>query len=87
MKFNNWKNLAEDIPPVKVSIPLSKITKTEKHYKPHRRQSYDPRDSADIGAYLYNGSQFHIGTRRSVGTQKLASIKQESRMYKSTRTK
>ncbi len=58
LPFGELANLAEDIPPVKVSIPLSQLSKTEKVYQPHRRQSYDPQDSVDIAAvnliYLFN---------------------------------
>ena len=48
--MGDMRNLAEDIPPVKVSIPFSKLSKTERTYVAHSRSSYDPRDSADIGA-------------------------------------
>ncbi|KAJ3282458.1 hypothetical protein HK104_010879 [Borealophlyctis nickersoniae] len=43
------RNLAEDEPPVKVSIPKRAIERTEKVFKPHRRRSFDPSESVDIG--------------------------------------
>ncbi|KAI8622304.1 hypothetical protein BC830DRAFT_754730 [Chytriomyces sp. MP71] len=46
---------ADDDPPVKVSIPLSKLRTQSKSYKPHRRNSFDPTDSLDISRHLHKG--------------------------------
>ncbi|KAI8834813.1 hypothetical protein BJ741DRAFT_609239 [Chytriomyces cf. hyalinus JEL632] len=46
---------ADDEPPVKVSIPLSKLRDQSKTYKPHRRNSFDAADSLDIGKHLHKG--------------------------------
>ncbi|KAJ3233195.1 hypothetical protein HDU81_002397 [Chytriomyces hyalinus] len=46
---------ADDEPPVKVSIPLSKLRDQSKAYKPHRRNSFDAADSLDIGKHLHKG--------------------------------
>ncbi|KAJ3249434.1 hypothetical protein HDU78_003220 [Chytriomyces hyalinus] len=46
---------ADDDPPVKVSIPLSKLRDQSKKYKPHRRNSFDAADSLDIGKHLHKG--------------------------------
>lgn len=64
-----------DIPPVKVSIPFSQLSKTCRSYKPHTRLSYDPTDSVDIADYLFKGNVPHIGAKRKKSFKPLASIK------------
>ncbi|KAL2917949.1 hypothetical protein HK105_202363 [Polyrhizophydium stewartii] len=72
------RNLAEDEPPVKVSIPISRIEPTRKEYKPHRRSSFDPGDSADIGAFLHKGYRPYLWSSRvlRVGSEHI-SLKEE----------
>lgn len=64
-----------DLPPVKVSIPFSKLSKTCRSYKPHTRLSYDPRDSVDISDYLFKGNVPHIESKRIKSFRPSASIK------------
>ncbi|KAI9202781.1 uncharacterized protein BJ171DRAFT_167032 [Polychytrium aggregatum] len=60
------RNLAEDEPPVKVSIPKSLSSKIVKTYRPHRRRSFDPGDAIDIGAFLHKGYESHLRTTQMV---------------------
>ncbi|KAI9343624.1 hypothetical protein BDR26DRAFT_1006324 [Obelidium mucronatum] len=53
--MNNNGISAVDEPPVKVSIPLSKLSTQSKTYKPHRRNSFDPSDSLNIATHLHKG--------------------------------
>lgn len=53
LEMGDMKNLAEEVPPVKVSIPFSRLTRTEREYVPHRRNSYDPHEQTDIGAVKF----------------------------------
>ena len=69
-----------DIPPVKVSIPFSKLSKTCKTYVPKTRLDYDPKDSVDIADYLYKGNIPHLGKRKKA-FKALASIK-DSKVFK-----
>ena len=71
-----------DIPPVKVSIPFSKLSKTCRDYIPHTRLSYDPTDSVNIADYLFKGNVPHIGTRRKKQFKALASIKDSKAVKK-----
>ena len=70
------KSMDQDIPPVKVSIPFTKLSKTTRVYIPHTRLTYDPRDSTDIGAFLYKGNVPHLSQTRKKPLKKLASIKE-----------
>ncbi|ORY51583.1 hypothetical protein BCR33DRAFT_459266 [Rhizoclosmatium globosum] len=53
--MNNEGLLATEEPPVKVSIPLSKLQTQAKVYKAHRRSSFDPTESMNIAAHLHKG--------------------------------
>lgn len=82
----NVLNFGEgDIPPVKVSIPYSQLSKTCRTYKPHTRLDYDPKDSVDIADYLFKGNVPHLGQRRKKSFKPLASIKESSRFRVTSR--
>ncbi|EGF82791.1 hypothetical protein BATDEDRAFT_22944 [Batrachochytrium dendrobatidis JAM81] len=72
------KYMASNEPPVKVSIPINRISPTQRHYNHHRRSSYDPADSADISAYLHKGYRPYLWSSRMLRpTKEHASLKEE----------
>ncbi|KAH6586125.1 hypothetical protein BASA50_000591 [Batrachochytrium salamandrivorans] len=72
------RQLASCDPPVKVSIPSSRIQPTQRHYKHHRRASFDPADSVDISAYLHKGYRPYLWSSQMLRiSSEHASLKEE----------
>jgi hypothetical protein len=80
------QNLADDIPPVKVSIPISQITKTRKAYIPHTRETYDPHDSADIAAVKVFISNFFSTCTKEVWLTMGSGVLSNLKMLRQSKT-